>query len=160
MNTLNTKTHSSKEIAEFCFENADVKSICYCKQRREGTLSLSSECVETKLCKPCTSFISHLHGSCGKVWYRTLRMKQPTTTTSTNPLCSPSLSLCIVAQQTVPVQHVTAEQGERRGEGSWPRGELHNQTCVPQGPAELGNLDVRANSHGLTIELVAKTSRL
>ena len=35
MNTLNTKTHSSKEIAEFSFENADVKSICYCKQRME-----------------------------------------------------------------------------------------------------------------------------
>ena len=25
-NTLNTKTHSSNEIAEFSFENADVKS--------------------------------------------------------------------------------------------------------------------------------------
>ena len=74
MNTLNTKTRSSKETAEFSFENADVKSICYCKQRMEGTLSLSSECVERKLCKPCTSFISHLHGSCGMVRYRTLRV--------------------------------------------------------------------------------------
>ena len=76
MNTLNTKTRSSKEIAEFSFENAAVKSICYCKQRMEGTLSLSSECVETKFCKPCTSFISHLHGSCGMVWYRTSRVMQ------------------------------------------------------------------------------------
>ena len=54
VNTLNTKTHSSKEIAEFCFKNAGVKSICYCKQRMKSKLSLSSECVETKLCKPCT----------------------------------------------------------------------------------------------------------
>ena len=77
MNTLNTKTRSSKEIAEFSFKNADVKSICYCKQRMDGiryTVTLS-ECVETKLCKPCTSFISHLHGSCGMMWYRTLRVK-------------------------------------------------------------------------------------
>ena len=29
VNTLNTKTHSSKELAEFTFENADVKSVCY-----------------------------------------------------------------------------------------------------------------------------------
>ena len=63
MNTLNTKTHSSKEIAEFSFENADVKSICYCNQRMKSKLSLSSECVRTKPCKPCTSFASHLHSS-------------------------------------------------------------------------------------------------
>ena len=56
VNTLSTKTHSFKEIAEFSFENADVKSICYCKQRMKRKLSLSSECVKTKLCKPCTSF--------------------------------------------------------------------------------------------------------
>ena len=31
VNTLNTKTHSSKEMAEFCYENADAESICYCK---------------------------------------------------------------------------------------------------------------------------------
>ena len=75
VNTVNTKTHSSKEMAEFFFENADVKSICYFKQKTKSTLSLSSECVETKLCKPCTSFTSHLHSSCGMVWYRTLRVK-------------------------------------------------------------------------------------
>ena len=73
--SLNTKTHSSKEIAEFCFENADVRSICYCKQRMKSTLSLSSECVKTKFCKPCTSFTSHLHSSCKMVWNRTLRVK-------------------------------------------------------------------------------------
>ena len=39
----------------------------------KSKLSLSSECVETKPCKPCTSFTSHLHSSCGMVWYRTLR---------------------------------------------------------------------------------------
>ena len=33
VNTLNTKTHSAKEIAEFSFENADDKGICSCKQR-------------------------------------------------------------------------------------------------------------------------------
>ena len=73
VNTLNTKTHTSKETAEFSLRNAEVKSICYCKQRMEGTLSLSWECVKTKLCKSCTSFISHLHSWCGMVWYRTLR---------------------------------------------------------------------------------------
>ena len=72
--TINTKTHSSKEIAEFSFKNADDKNICYCKQRMKSKLSLSSECVETKLCKPCTSFTSHLHSWCGVVWHRTLRV--------------------------------------------------------------------------------------
>ena len=75
VNTLNTKTQSSKETAEFCFENADVKSICYCKQRMKSKPPLSSECVETKLCcKPCTSFIWHLHSLCRMVWYRTSRV--------------------------------------------------------------------------------------
>ena len=32
--------------------------------------------VKTKLCKPCTSFTSNLHSSCGMVWYRTLRVKK------------------------------------------------------------------------------------
>ena len=72
VNTLNTKTHSSKQKAEFSFENADVKCICYCKQRMKSKLSYSSECVETNLCKLCASFTSHLHNSCGMVWYRTL----------------------------------------------------------------------------------------
>ena len=45
VNTLNTKTHSSKEIAEFFFENVDVKSDCCCKQKMKSKLSLSSECV-------------------------------------------------------------------------------------------------------------------
>ena len=31
VNILNTKTHSPKEMAEFSCENADIKSICYCK---------------------------------------------------------------------------------------------------------------------------------
>ena len=67
--------NSSKEISEFSFENADVKSICYCKQRIKSKLSLFfSECVETKLCKPCTSFTWHLHSWCGMVWYGTLRV--------------------------------------------------------------------------------------
>ena len=56
VNSLSTKTHSSNEMTEFCFENVDAKSICYCKQRMKSTLSLSSECVETKLCKPVHIF--------------------------------------------------------------------------------------------------------
>ena len=36
VNTLN----SSKEISEISFENADVKNICYCKQRMKSKLSL------------------------------------------------------------------------------------------------------------------------
>ena len=75
VNTLNTKTHSSKETDEFSVEDADVKSICYRKQKVKSKLSLSSECVETTLCKLRTSFTSHLHSSCGTVWYRTLRVK-------------------------------------------------------------------------------------
>ena len=77
MNAVNTKTHFSKEMTEFSFKNADVKSICYCKQRTKSKLSLSSECVETKLCKPYTSFTSHPHSWCGMVWYRTSRVNQP-----------------------------------------------------------------------------------
>ena len=71
MNTFNTKAHSPNEMAEFSFENADVKSICYCKQWMKSALLLSSECAETNLCKPFTSFTSHLHSSCGMAWYRT-----------------------------------------------------------------------------------------
>ena len=78
VNTLSTKTHSSKEIAEFSSENADAKSICYCKQTVKSKLSLSTECVETKLCKPCTFFTSYLHSLCGMVWYRTSRVKKKT----------------------------------------------------------------------------------
>ena len=44
MNTLNTKTHSSKEIAEFSFENADVKS------GMKSNLSLSSEYRHEAVC--------------------------------------------------------------------------------------------------------------
>ena len=43
------------------------------ENRVKSKSSLSSECVETKLCKPWTSFTSHLHSWCGMVWYRTLR---------------------------------------------------------------------------------------
>ena len=32
--------NSSKEISEFSLENADVESICYCKQRMKSKLSL------------------------------------------------------------------------------------------------------------------------
>ena len=42
--------------------------------RMKGTLSFSSECVETKFCRPCTSFTSPLHGLCGRVWF--LRVKK------------------------------------------------------------------------------------
>ena len=73
VNTLNAE--SQKKIAEFSFENADIKSILYCKERIKSKLSLSSQCVETKLCRSCTSFTSHRHSSCGMVWYRTLRVK-------------------------------------------------------------------------------------
>ena len=72
---LSTKTHSSKEMTEFCFENADVRSKCYQKQGMKSQLSLSLECVKTKLCKPCTSFTSNLHSLCGMVWCRILRVK-------------------------------------------------------------------------------------
>ena len=44
--------------------------------RMKGTLTPSSEGVETKLCKPCTSFTTRLHSSCGMVWYRTLRVEK------------------------------------------------------------------------------------
>ena len=40
----------------------------------KSTLSFSSQCVETKLCKSCTSFTTRLHSLCGTVWYRTLRV--------------------------------------------------------------------------------------
>ena len=69
VDTLNTKTHSSTEMAQFSFECADVKNISYSKQRVKSKLSQSSECVQTKLCKPCTSFTLHLHSWCGMVWY-------------------------------------------------------------------------------------------
>ena len=73
VSTLNTQTHSCKEMAEFRFENAQIKSIPCCKPRGEKSkLSLSSESVETKLCKPHTSFTSHLHSLFGMVRYRTL----------------------------------------------------------------------------------------
>ena len=81
VNTLNTQTHSSKETSDLSFGNADDKGICYCKQRMKSKLSLSSECVETKLCKPCTSFTWHLHSWCGMVWYRTSRVKRKFTLT-------------------------------------------------------------------------------
>ena len=76
VNTLNTQTHPCKEMAGFCFENAQVKSISYCKQRMKSKLSRSSECDETKVCKPYTSFTSHVRSLCGMVWYRTFRVKQ------------------------------------------------------------------------------------
>ena len=75
MNTLDTKTRSSIETAEFSFENGEVKSICYCKKRMKTKLSLLSQCIRTKLCKPCTSLTWYLHSLCGMVWYRTLRAK-------------------------------------------------------------------------------------
>ena len=74
MISLNAKTHSSREMTESCFENADDKGVCYFKQRVTSMLSLSSECVKMKLCKPCTSFTSHPHCLCGMMWYRTLRV--------------------------------------------------------------------------------------
>ena len=49
VSTLNTKTHSSKEMAEFSFENADVKSILQTEDEQQ-TVTFFSECVETKLC--------------------------------------------------------------------------------------------------------------
>ena len=44
MDTSNTKTHSSKEMAEFSFNNADVKSICYCKQDEKQTVTFFRMC--------------------------------------------------------------------------------------------------------------------
>ena len=75
VSTLDIQTHSSKEAAEFSFGNAEDKSTCCYKQRTKSKLSFSAECVETKLCKPRTSFTSHLHCLRGMVWYRTFRVK-------------------------------------------------------------------------------------
>ena len=65
--------NSCKEMAEFCFKNAQVKSISYCKQRMKSKLLLSSECAKTKLCKLYASFASHLRNMCGMAQYKTLR---------------------------------------------------------------------------------------
>ena len=94
VNFLNTKTHFSEETAEFSFENTDVKSICSCKQRMKSKLSLSSQCIKTKVCRPCTSFTSYLHSSCGMVWYRTLRVK--TLEKLTHPLLVPCHCMSII----------------------------------------------------------------
>ena len=75
VNTLNNKTHCTKEMAEFSFEKQMLKAFVECKQRLKSKLSLFPECVLTKLCEPCTSFTSHLHSWCGMVWYRMLRVK-------------------------------------------------------------------------------------
>ena len=75
LNSLSKMQMRAREVAEFSFENADVRSICHCKQKMKSKLELSSECDETKLCKPGTSLTSHLHSSCGMVWHRTLRLK-------------------------------------------------------------------------------------
>ena len=64
VNSLNTKAHSSKEMTEFCFENADVKSIFHRTQMVKNTLSLSSECMEMKIYKLCSSFTSHPRTAC------------------------------------------------------------------------------------------------
>ena len=85
MNTLDTKTRSSIETAESSFENGEVKSICNCKKRMKTKLSLLSQCIKTKLCKPCTSLTCYLHSSCGMVWYGTLRVN----------ICCNSLSLSL-----------------------------------------------------------------
>ena len=123
VNTFNTKTHSSKEIAEFSLENADVKNICYCKQRMKTKLSLLSECVDTKLCKLCTSFTRHLHSSCGMVWYRTLRGKSVGQNVarcgSITPACT---ARCCLSNWTLtsglgPQVEVTAEGGGKDGGG-------------------------------------------
>ena len=51
VNSFNTKTHSSKEMTEFCFENAHDKSICCCKERVKSTLSLFSRMCRTEALK-------------------------------------------------------------------------------------------------------------
>ena len=52
-----------------------LKAFVIAKQKMKTKLSLLSECVESKLCEPCTSFTRHVHSSCGMVWYRTLRVR-------------------------------------------------------------------------------------
>ena len=47
---INTKTHSSKEMTEFCFENADGKSICYCKHNEKQTVTFFRMCGNEALC--------------------------------------------------------------------------------------------------------------
>ena len=100
VNSLHTKTHSSKEMTEFSFENADAKSICYYKQRKKSTLSLSSECVKTKLCKPCTSFTSYPHCLCGMVWHRTLRVNRNCCVWTRHALQCCVVFLCVLKQST------------------------------------------------------------
>ena len=64
-------THRTEDLAWPGTQKRKKKSIGYFKHKMNSKLSLSSECVETIFCKPCTSFTSHLHSSCGMVWYRT-----------------------------------------------------------------------------------------
>ena len=75
MNSVNTKTHSAKDMVQISSKMQMLKAFVVAKQRTKSKLLLFSECVETKLCKPCTSFTSHLHSSCGMMWYSTLRVK-------------------------------------------------------------------------------------
>ena len=77
MNNENTKTHSSKAVAEFSFEHADIKSICYCKTEGEKPTATFFRMRQNEALQAVhtTSFTSHLHSSCGMVWYRTVRAK-------------------------------------------------------------------------------------
>ena len=50
VNSINTKALSSKEMAEFCFENVNVKCICYCKQRmKKHTVTFFRVCPNEAL---------------------------------------------------------------------------------------------------------------
>ena len=71
VNCLNTKTHSLKEMTEFCFENAVLLQT----EDKKRTVTFFRMC-QKKLCKSCTSFTSHLHSLCGMVWYRTWKSSQ------------------------------------------------------------------------------------
>ena len=61
VNTLNIKTHSSKEIALFSFENADVESICCCKQRMKSKQSLFLQNVSKQSSVSCAHLSPHTY---------------------------------------------------------------------------------------------------
>ena len=65
MNTLNTKTHSSKEMTEFSFENADVKGICYCKQRMKSTSHFLQKVLK-RSSVGCAHLLPHTHTACAE----------------------------------------------------------------------------------------------
>ena len=78
----------------------------------KNTLPFSPECVETELCKLCTSFISHPHGLYGMVWYMTFRVKQDLDELSSTRAVRRGV------RTDLSCNGVGSERGEGRGGGS------------------------------------------